>query len=241
MYSDPIKARHRVLYERQHKADKKLELCISSCLPPQQSWALFCTAESLQYILGEMAQSENFCRKNLFPALLGSVIVWPCEPVPTTGSGVGHFRKTKNAAFKATVFRAGWPLVWSPATRACGCPVFQSSSGKGCLREQELSVLSGKKTMALSWTRISKTIQIPFYKQTHEWTWWTVKPLVWKPEIFMWYLSTKNSMKASISQVNKNRVLKQTLSFKKLEEPKLSSVYFHLLKESWSYEQNNNL
>lgn len=32
-YSDPIKAGHHVLCERQHRLDKKLEVCSSGCLP----------------------------------------------------------------------------------------------------------------------------------------------------------------------------------------------------------------
>lgn len=78
MCSDSIKARHRVLYERQHKLDKRLEVCSSGCLPPQWCWPLCSTSDPLQYILGEMTQSENFCQKNLILALLGSVT--PCEP-----------------------------------------------------------------------------------------------------------------------------------------------------------------
>lgn len=34
-----------------------------------------------------------------------------------------ELEETEHAAFKAMVFRVGWPLVWPPATRACGCPL----------------------------------------------------------------------------------------------------------------------
>lgn len=77
MYSDPVKARHHVLYERQHRLDKKLEVCSSGYLPSQWCWPLCCTSEPLQYILGEMAQSENFYQKNLFLTLLGCITVQP--------------------------------------------------------------------------------------------------------------------------------------------------------------------
>lgn len=147
--------------------------------------------------------------------------------MPTDGARVGQITGTKQAAFKAVVFRVGWPLVWPPATRACGCPVFQSSAGNSCVRKQELSVLAGKKTVTLIQTHISKTIhKYHFNKQICEWTWWTVKPLVSKPIIFICYWSTKDNMKTGISQVNKTRVLKQTLSFKKLGEPKLFTFIF---------------
>lgn len=75
MFSDPAKARHHVLYERQHKLDKKLEVCSSGHLPPLWCWPLCCTSEPLQYVLGEMARFENVCQKNLILALLGSVTV----------------------------------------------------------------------------------------------------------------------------------------------------------------------